>query len=112
MKKLTVVLLMVGGLMVAGMGCNKDKDAGGDKGGGDKAASSGATGVAECDDYFKKYEACLGKVPAVAKPAMEQAFNSAKDAIKANAATPEGKAALKTQCKAMTDALAQNPSCK
>jgi len=113
--------LLLGMMVVASMfvlGCDKKTEdapaaakpaaaapAGGGGGGGD-------IGVAECDDYLKKMNDCLGKMPAEAKAAQEQAFKASKDAWKAAAATPQGKEGLKTGCKAALDALAQNPMCK
>lgn len=76
------------------------------------AAGGGDVGVAECDDYIKKMEGCMGKMPAEAKTAMEQGFKQSKDAWKQAAATPQGKEGLKTACKAALDALANNPACK
>jgi hypothetical protein len=75
-------------------------------GGGD------SIGVTECDDYLKKMNDCMGKMPAEAKAAQEQAFKASKDAWKQAAATQAGKDALKTSCKAAVDALAANPMCK
>ena len=76
------------------------------------AAGGGDVGVQECDDYIKKMEACMGKMPAEAKAAMEQGFKQSKDAWTQAAATPQGKEGLKTACKAALDALANNPACK
>jgi len=75
-------------------------------------AAGGEIGVAECDDYLKKMEACMGKMPAATKTAMEQGFKASKDAWKQAAATPAGKDSLKTACKAAADAMAANPACK
>ncbi len=108
MKKLLVALMVGTGLLVLGAGCGKEEA----KGDGKAGASGDKIGVAECDDYITKYEACIGKVPAAGKPAMEQAFKAQRDAFKQAASTPEGKAALKTQCKTALDTLAQNPACK
>ena len=76
------------------------------------AAAGSDIGVVECDDYLKKMEACLGKMPAASKAAMEQGFKASKDAWKQAAATPAGKEGLKTACKAASDAMASNPMCK
>ncbi len=75
-------------------------------------AAGGDIGVAECDDYLKKMEACMGKMPAASKAAMEQGFKASRDAWKQAAATPQGKESLKTSCKAAADAMAANPMCK
>lgn len=92
-----------------GVGCG-----GGDKKEGDKgaAASGDSVGVAECDDYLKKMEACLGKMPAEGKAASEQGLKASRDSWKQAAATPQGKETLKPTCKAALDTLAQNPACK
>ena len=106
MKNVMIALLMAGGLVV-GVGC------GGDKAGGDaKPGDAAGTGVAECDDYIKKYEACLSKVPAAGKPAMETAFKTQRESFKQGASTPEGKKALKGTCTQLLSSLAQNPMCK
>ncbi len=119
MKKMMLAALLAGGLMFTG--CDEKKKEGGaatagsaEKGGGDKKAAGGGgdIGVPECDDYIKKMEACLGKVPAEAKGAMESAFKHSRDAWKQAAATPAGKEGLKTACKAAADAMANNPMCK
>src|SRR6185503_6264792 len=59
------------------------------------------TGVAECDEYIKKYEACLttiaSKAPQVA-PAMKSAFEEARKGYKTAASTPQGKASLGAAC--------------
>jgi hypothetical protein len=99
MRKVIVGLLVACALFA---GCKKKEE----------AAAGGTIGVAECDDYIKKYSACIAKMPAVAKTTAEQGFKAQQDAWKASAATAEGKAALKTGCKATLDALASNPLCK
>jgi Meckel syndrome type 1 protein len=76
------------------------------------ADTGGDVGVAECDDYIKQYSACLGKMPAAAKTAAENAFKASKDAWKQAASTPAGKDGLKTACKAALDAMKSNPMCK
>lgn len=103
MTKMMFALLAMGALVV---GCDK---------GGDAAGKTGSTGdkigVQECDDYLTKMEACIGKVPAEGKAAMEQGLKTSRDAWKQAAAGP-GKDTLKTTCKTMLDSLANNPMCK
>jgi hypothetical protein len=66
--------------------------------------SSGDFGVPECDDYMKKYLACIdSKVPDMARAQLKQAFEQQKSAWKQAASTPQGKSALATGC---TQALA------
>jgi hypothetical protein len=72
----------------------------------DTAPAGDSIGVAECDDYIKKYEACLTKVAAKAPTAeapMKQAFETARNGWKAAAATPQGKATLASACKQAMD---------
>ncbi len=99
-RKMVVAALVLAGLVV--VGCKKKEE----------AASGGSIGVAECDEYIKKYQTCIDKMPAAAKPTAEQGFKAQVDAWKTAAATPEGKAALKTGCKTTLDTLASNPLCK
>jgi hypothetical protein len=75
------------------------------------AASSGAAtvaagdfGVPECDNYMKKYVACIdSKVPEAGRAMMRQALDQQKAAWKQAASTPEGRSALATGCKAAED---------
>lgn len=104
MKKQTLVIaMMVFG--VAAIACSKKEEASAGGGGN-------SIGVAECDEYIAKYQKCIDKMPAAAKPTAEQGFKTQIDAWKTSAATPAGKEALKAGCKATLDALATNPLCK
>jgi hypothetical protein len=70
------------------------------------AASTTATefGVPECDDYFKKYLACIdSKVPEAARAQVRQGLDQTKAAWKQAAANPDAKAALATGCKQATE---------
>jgi hypothetical protein len=64
------------------------------------------TGVPECDEYIKKYEACLTKIaksaPQVEGP-MKTAFEQQRSAFKTAAATAAGKATLSGTCKQAID---------
>jgi hypothetical protein len=112
MKKVLVALMFGMGLLALGAGC-KDEAKGGDaKGDTTKAAADSkgggdSIGVAECDEYFKALDACVGKNPAM-KSAMEQSKETNRKAWKQAASTPQGKEGLKTGCKAATDALKQS----
>lgn len=61
-----------------------------------------SVGVAECDEYIKKYEACLTKIaassPAVQGP-LKQAFEAQRAGFKSAASTAQGKATLASTCK-------------
>ena len=61
--------------------------------------AGGETGIAECDEYLRKYEACLrDKVPAAAKPQLEQALEQYRTTWRAAAAQPAARATLATTC--------------
>ena len=61
-----------------------------------------STGVPECDEYIKKYEACIttitAKNPQLA-PTMKSTFEAQRNGFKAAASTPQGKAMMAGQCK-------------
>jgi hypothetical protein len=63
-------------------------------------------GVAECDDYFKKYLACIEKLAPAAQTQARETLDQARTAWKQAASTDAGKSALATTCKAASDAAA------
>jgi hypothetical protein len=68
-------------------------------------AAGAEFGVAECDDYIRKYLACIdSKVPEAGRAIARQSLDQTKTQWKAAASTPEGKASLATGCRAATDA--------
>jgi hypothetical protein len=101
MKKAIVGVLVMCVLSV--VACKKKDEA---------MAAGGAIGVAECDEYIAKYQKCIDKMPAAAQTTAQAGFKAQQDAWKASASTPEGKAALKTGCKATLEALSSNALCK
>ena len=68
-------------------------------------SSGDKVGVPECDEYLTKMEACLSKLPAVAKDQYEKSFEQTRTAWRNAASTPQGKASLAQACKAMTDQM-------
>ena len=78
-------------------------------------ASTGDIGVPECDEYIKKYEACLMKVaekaPQVETP-LKASYQTLRDGWKKAAETPAGKSALATGCKTALDQAKSNPALK
>lgn len=88
-------------------GCNKG--AGGEEKPG---GASDLTGVAECDEYIQKMQACLSKMPAEAKAPLEAGFKQAREGWKEQAKSSGGKEGLKTTCKTALDSFAANPPCK
>ncbi len=68
------------------------------------ATTAEKIGVPECDEYIEKYEACIfEKVPAAQQGVFKTSFETQRKAWKDAAATPQGKAALATGCKAALD---------
>lgn len=70
------------------------------------AVAAGDFGVPECDEYVRKYLACIdGKVPEAARGMLKQSLDQTRDAWKKAAATPQGRAGLTAGCtQAMTGA--------
>jgi hypothetical protein len=65
------------------------------------ASTGEKIGVAECDDFLAKYEACVsGKVPAAAQATFKTSLDTWRSSWKKLAETPQGKAGLATACKA------------
>jgi hypothetical protein len=61
-----------------------------------------SVGVAECDEYIKKYEACLTKIAKDApqvQPSLKTAFEQQRNSFKQAAANPQSKATLASICK-------------
>ena len=61
--------------------------------------ASGDFGVPACDQYMRKYVACVdSKVPEAARAMMKQSFEHSKAAWKQAASTPEGRQHLTATC--------------
>jgi len=69
------------------------------------ASTSGdKIGVAECDDFLAKYEACVtGKVPAAAQASFKTGMEQWRKSWKDLAANPQTKATLTQICKTQLD---------
>lgn len=64
------------------------------------AAAGEKVGVAECDDYIAKYDACVnGKVPAAARAQYEASMKKMIDSWRTLAANAQTKASLAQACK-------------
>ena len=62
--------------------------------------SADALGVPECDDYLKKYEACvMRKAPESGRAALKQSLNQTRTAWRSALAAPGGREGLATACK-------------
>lgn len=67
-------------------------------------SAAGDIGVAECDDFLKKYEACVsGKVPAAAQATFKSSMEQWRTSWKQLAANPQTKATLAAACKSSMD---------
>jgi hypothetical protein len=61
-------------------------------------------GVAECDDFLKKYEACVSsKVPEAMRATFKTSVEQWRSSWKELAKTPQGKAGLAQACKASAE---------
>ena len=64
------------------------------------------TGVAACDDFLKKYEACLAtKVPAVQKAQFQGTLDQMRKAWGDAAKNAGAKAGLESACRQMADQM-------
>jgi hypothetical protein len=64
------------------------------------AASAQTTGVATCDDFLKKYEACVtGKVPAAQRATFQTQLDQTRKTWTELAKNPQTKAVLEGSCK-------------
>ena len=67
---------------------------------GNATASGDKIGVAECDEFIQKYEACVNsKVPETARSMVKANLDTMRTAWKKAAETPQGKAGLAQGCK-------------
>ena len=72
-------------------------------------SSDDKIGIAECDDYVAKYEACLtDKVPAASRGAFDSSIKQMRQSWKQAAANPQAKAALAGGCKQAHEASKQS----
>jgi hypothetical protein len=76
------------------------------------AGAVDSVGVLECDAFIAKYEDCISRAGGPAAEAARDAFKAQREAFKQGAATPAGRAALRSACNQINDALAANPMCR
>src|SRR5438067_3459522 len=68
------------------------------------APSSGEKiGIAECDEYIAKYEACSSKVPEAGRAAYKSALDQTRASWKKLADNPTTRASLTAACKQATE---------
>jgi len=78
-----------------------------------KTETADSVGVPECDEYIKKYEACLTKIAKDApqvQPGLKTSFEQQRNAIKQAVSTPQGKSMMATQCKQYIESAKQSTS--
>lgn len=64
------------------------------------ASTGDKIGIAECDDFIAKYEACVsGKVPEVARAQYQSALKQWRDSWRQLAENPQTKGTLAAACK-------------
>jgi hypothetical protein len=76
-----------------------------------ETTSGDSVGVAECDEYVKKYEACLTKIAEKApqaQPGLKTAFEQQRNGLKQAASTEQGKTMMATQCKQFIESAKQS----
>ena len=62
-------------------------------------SAAGDIGVAECDEFLKKYEACVGKIPGAAQATFKSSMDQWRTSWKQLAANPQTKSTLAAACK-------------
>jgi hypothetical protein len=74
------------------------------------ATSSGdKIGIAECDDFLDKYDACVtDKIPAAARAQYQSSLTQWRKSWRDAAANPQTKATLAQQCKMIAEQTSQS----
>ena len=76
-----------------------------------KTSSGDKIGIAECDDYIEKYEACItGKVPEASRATLKSSFDQTRQTWKNLAANPQTKSTLASMCKQSKEMAKQSMS--
>ena len=97
-------LLLSAAMLACGGAENTNTANSGAANSGGATASGDKIGVAECDEFIQKYEACINsKVPETARSMVKANLDSMRNAWKQAAATPQGKAGLAQGCKQALD---------
>ena len=72
------------------------------------ALAQDKVGIAACDDFLEKYEACVTKMPAASQQAVKDSIVQMRSAWKAGAADASSRAALESACKSSADSMNQS----
>lgn len=67
-------------------------------------------GIAECDDFLEKYEACVKNMPTASQQTTRDSIVQMRTAWKAAATDASSKAALATSCKSSAASMKQSMS--
>lgn len=65
-------------------------------------------GVAACDDFLEKYEACVAKMPAAAQQSVKDSIVQMRTAWKASATDANSRTALESACKSTAQSMNQS----
>jgi hypothetical protein len=71
------------------------------------AMAQDKVGIAACDDFLAKYEACLAKMPSASQQATKDSIQQMRAAWKAGAADANSRSALESACKSSADSMKQ-----
>lgn len=98
MKSTRTLIAATAVVAIALLACKKGKE---ESTSSTSAAASGdSVGVAECDEFLQKYEACVkANVPEAAKPGIQQSIDTMRKSYKTAADNPVSKAGLAQGCK-------------
>ena len=74
------------------------------------ALAQDKVGIAACDDFLEKYEACVPKMPSASQQAVKDSIVQMRSAWKAAAVDAGSKAALESACKSTAVSMNQSMS--
>lgn len=100
-RQLAFVSVFVSGMAVLQAGCGGESSV--PAATTPQVASAAELGVAECDEYVKKYMACIAKMPAAAQSAAKATLDQTRDAWRQTASNEAAKPALAASCSAATE---------
>lgn len=67
--------------------------------------ATGVTGIAECDAFLKRYEACMAQAPEEVRPGMQTALETWRSSWRTLAATPVTRDTAAQNCRAAADSV-------
>jgi hypothetical protein len=105
--KAWVVLALTGALSALGAGCTK-KEAPPEDDTPCTVSPADSVGIAECDTFLCKHEACLRRSRGAASKAL---IKAERDSFKLAVTSSEGKPGLKAICVSKLAQLATDPAC-